>query len=205
MSYLQYSMLLDPLFLAPMDNIGFDNTVEDVVNFDISEPTAAKLAREGGVINTDYSIDVSDNNPVEFTLGTPGVQSAVLAVRPGVTTGYTVFSTTDVTVSMSETAGDAFVTIGAETSPALVPGVWSLVVLVGTTWTVEQLTTDERDTMNLQFVTLFDRALTGQETQDLIDMATDGLIHRAIDDADGLLISDDGVTGTRADWHVIGV
>lgn len=66
MSYENFVLSLAPASFVPMDNIDPDLRVEDVVLVRMSLPTDATLASEGAPGQGDYSIDVSDGNPVEF-------------------------------------------------------------------------------------------------------------------------------------------
>lgn len=196
MSYHDFVLHLEPVFYAPLDYVDFDSLVEDVVAFDVSEPTDAELVFAGAVINEEDAVKIT--SPIEFTTATGPATSASLAICIPEDADQDVFLTNSVTISV---ASDS-VSVGAQTSPTLTPGEWHHLVLVGSAWDVQPLGV-EADGLLLQHVAIYDRSLAAQEVADLHDVARTFRIHRDADVDVSVAFSDEGANGLAADWHIV--
>lgn len=202
MSFRNFARSLEPDRFLPGDNIDFDGTVEDIVTFTYSEPFDGELLQDSGVLSEDYSLEIV-TSPLQVlqNIKPYGVIAFAISIPAG-STGN-VFVAGDETVSVSNAAGLSTVTVGTATSPGFPEGTWHMLVLQGTTWTVQQLTTETTVELKLQNILVFP-SLTVQEIEDLIAVAQTARITRSVDDA-GVAINDLGTTTISADWHIISV
>jgi len=184
------------------DYIDFSGTVEDVATLASSESFDGNVVQDSGVLSDEYSLEIV-TNPLSFLQTIKPYGDIVIVVSVPAGASGNIFTTGDEIISVANAAGESTVTIGTETSPSFPEGTWHILVLSGTTWTVQQLDDTVTDALKLQNVLVFS-SLTATEISDLVNVALSNRIVRSVQEP-GVTVADNGTTTISTDWHIVSV